>query len=127
MNQSDLVKVLKDLNILPVAYCPMARVKPPGSTLDDRDGKTPNVHEEPLLLELAAKYGKKPSQIILNWHLKRGCAVIPKASSHENQLNNISIYEFDIEEEDVEKINKLNMNIRIFNTSTSFKNYEVFA
>lgn len=67
------MRFLADHDIVPVAYSPIGRLG------DDNNGAT-NIVDDPLILELAAKYGKPPIQIVLNWGLCRGYAVIPRTS-----------------------------------------------
>ncbi|MFC5403536.1 aldo/keto reductase [Cohnella soli] len=66
----------------------------------------------PLLMELAAKYGKTPAQIVLRWHLQIGVVTIPK-SVHEARIReNADLFDFRLEPEDVVRIDALNENRR---------------
>ena len=73
--QTELVRFLKDHDIVPVAYCPIVR---------QGDPKTAHAHEHPYLKSLAEKYGKSVTQIMLNWALVRGTVPIPKSGTFEN-------------------------------------------
>jgi len=70
--QDKLVKFMKAYNIVPIAFCPLAR----GSDSSD----IPNVIESDLIVKLAEKYKKTGGQILLNWGLCRGHVIIPKSS-----------------------------------------------
>lgn len=70
--QDKLVKFMKANNIVPIAYCPIAR----GSDSSD----VPNVIESELVVKLSEKYKKTGAQILLNWGLCRGHVVIPRSS-----------------------------------------------
>ncbi len=63
--------------------------------------------KEPLLVKLAEKYGKSISQLILRWHVQHEIVPIPKAFSQEHQQENLHIFDFVIEEEDMKKIDML--------------------
>ena len=63
---------------------------------------------EPVLGELADKYGKSPAQIILRWHIQEGFVVIPKSVTPDRIHDNIDIFDFDIHEDDIELIRELN-------------------
>ena len=41
----------------------------------------PQLLAEPVLAELAQKYGKTPAQIILRWHIEEGNSVFPKTTN----------------------------------------------
>jgi diketogulonate reductase-like aldo/keto reductase len=47
-----------------------------------------NLLGDPVITSIAEKQGKKPAQIILNWHLKRGHLIIPKTSKVERLAEN---------------------------------------
>lgn len=57
-----------------------------------------------LLAELADKYGKTPAQIILRWHLQRGMTVIPKSIHPKRLAENIDVFDFELEEKDMDAI-----------------------
>jgi diketogulonate reductase-like aldo/keto reductase len=59
---------------------------------------------DPLLLELAKKYQKSPAQILIRWSIQHGFSVIPKSSSPERIIHNASVFDFEIDKEDIEAI-----------------------
>ena len=59
--------------------------------------------EDPVIAEVAAKHGKTPAQAILRWHVDSGLIVIPKASSRERQAENLDIFDFSLDEEDMRR------------------------
>lgn len=62
----------------------------------------------PLLSELAAKYGKTPAQIVLRWHLQLGIVTIPKSVRPERIRENAALFDFELEPEDIVRIDALN-------------------
>lgn len=62
------------------------------------------------LQALAEKYGKSISQIILRWHVQEGFVVIPKSSNPEHMKENLAVFDFALEEADMEAIRALNAN-----------------
>lgn len=60
--------------------------------------------EEPVLKEIGLKYGKTPAQVILRWHLQRGIIVIPKSTHRERMEENINVFDFELSQEDMDKI-----------------------
>ena len=75
--------------ILTEAWSPLARGK---------------VLADPVLEEIAAKHGKTPSQVALRWALQRGDIVFPKASTKERQQENFDVFNFELSDEDMERI-----------------------
>ncbi|MBR6543596.1 MAG: aldo/keto reductase, partial [Anaerotignum sp.] len=56
---------------------------------------------DPLVVELAKKYGKTPAQICLRFCLQSNILPLPKASSPERMKENLDIFDFDLSLEDV--------------------------
>ncbi len=63
--------------------------------------------KEPVIKELADKYGKNVGQIILRWHEQRGIIPIPKSSSLEHQRLNLDTFDFSLTADEMDKINSL--------------------
>lgn len=74
--------------------------------------KARHVLADPVITELAARYGKSPAQIILRWHVQRDVAVIPKSVHPERMRENIAIFDFSLAEEDMAAIQRLDAGIR---------------
>lgn len=71
------------------------------------------IFEIPLMKELSAKYEKTISQIALKWDLQMEVVTIPKSSTKARIKENMNLYDFQISEEDMKKIEKLNIDKRI--------------
>ncbi len=59
------------------------------------------------LRQIAADHNKTISQVILRWHYQLGAIPIPKSSSPERQLENISIFDFSLNETEMSMIAEL--------------------
>jgi 2,5-diketo-D-gluconate reductase A len=55
----------------------------------------------PLLDDLADKHGRTPAQIVLRWHVELGNIVIPKASSPQRLRENLDVFDFALDDEDL--------------------------
>jgi methylglyoxal/glyoxal reductase len=64
----------------------------------------------PLIEELSVKYGKTAAQIVLRWHLQLGVVTIPKSVHGDRILENADLYDFELEPEDMNRIDALNLN-----------------
>ncbi|MFS0722528.1 aldo/keto reductase [Paenibacillus sp. 1P07SE] len=66
----------------------------------------------PLLLQLSAKYGKSPAQIVIRWDLQKGVLTIPKSITPSRIKENADVFDFELSSEDVAAIDALNQNRR---------------
>lgn len=71
------------------------------------------VNDLPVLQALAAKYGKTPVQVTLRWEIQKGVVTIPKSANPERIASNADIFDFEISDEDMAKIDRLNKNNHI--------------
>jgi methylglyoxal/glyoxal reductase len=69
--------------------------------------------DNPLLKDLANKYNKTVAQMILRWDLQNGVVTIPKSTKEHRIIENSSIFDFELTNEDMEQINHLNQNHRV--------------
>ncbi|WP_145134347.1 MULTISPECIES: aldo/keto reductase [Paenibacillus] len=67
----------------------------------------------PLLKELADKYGKSIAQVILRWDLQHGVVTIPKSTKEHRIVENASLFDFELSQEDMDRIDGLNENRRV--------------
>lgn len=92
-NQADMRKFDKDNGIITMDWSPL--------------GRASSVLKNPVLIELSKKYNKSVGQIILRWEHQLGTVPIPKSSSPIRQVENLSIFDFEISNTDMDKINSL--------------------
>lgn len=69
---------------------------------------------EPIFKELGEKYGKTPAQIILKWHTQMGFIVIPGSKNVDHIKDNFNLFDFELTEEDMNKIAEINKNERYY-------------
>ena len=62
---------------------------------------------EPVLQKIGAKHGKTVAQVILRWEIQQGVIVIPKSVHQSRMEENIAIWDFALDSEDMEKIGSL--------------------
>lgn len=73
-------------------------------------GWTGAMFADETLQEIAEVHGKSPAQVILRWDLQNGVAVIPGSSNPEHQKENISVFDFELTEDEMARINALDRN-----------------
>lgn len=61
----------------------------------------------PVIVKLAEKYGKNPGQIILRSEIQEGLIVLPKSTNPERIAGNIDIFDFELEDSEMEEIRAL--------------------
>ena len=69
--------------------------------------------DHPLLVEIAAKTEKTVAQVILRWDLQNGVVTIPKSIKEARIIQNSQVFDFELTDEDMERISALNENKRI--------------
>ena len=63
--------------------------------------------EDGVIGHIAAKYGKTPAQVMLRWNIQRGVVVIPKSTHIERMKENFDVFDFDLTNEDMQAIGRL--------------------
>lgn len=91
--QERMVKANQERGILTEAWSPLGR----GS----------DALKEAVITELAEKYGKTTAQVILRWHAQRGIISIPKSRNLQHQRENLAIFDFELTQTEIERINLL--------------------
>jgi diketogulonate reductase-like aldo/keto reductase len=94
--QENALATMKEFGVQPQAWGPLA------------EGKH-GIFTNPVLSEIAQKYGKSVAQVVLRWNTLRGVAIIPK-SVHQNRMTeNIDIWDFELSQADKDQIATLDL------------------
>ena len=96
--RNELVDFCKKHNIVLEAWSPLGRGK---------------LFNNDVILDIAKKYNKTPAQIILRWNIESNIAVIPKSVNKDRIEENINVFDFKLEQNEIEKINSLENGDRI--------------
>jgi diketogulonate reductase-like aldo/keto reductase len=102
--QTELRAAHRRLGIVTQSWSPLG-----GSV---RRASQPDPLEDPLVKQLAAKYRKKSSQIILRWHIEHGFSAIPKSFRAERIAENFDIFDFSLTREDIASIDAMDTGTR---------------
>ena len=78
-------------------------------------GHTEEIFNNEIIIKLAKKYNKTPAQIILRWQLQAGYIAIPGSKNPEHIKENISIFDFELSDDDMKEIYNINENRRYEN------------
>jgi len=91
LQQREIVKYCNENNIVVQAYCPIVQ------------GKMDN----PAINALATKYDRDRAHILLRWSLQKGFVPLPKSDTPSRIHSNTKLYDFELTEEDVQKLDAL--------------------
>lgn len=88
----EVVAYCQEHDIAIEAWSPIAQ----GAVLDD-----------PVITEIADAHGKTAAQVTLRWHIQKGYIVFPKSSTPERIRENFEIFDFELSDDDMSKIDGL--------------------
>ncbi len=108
-NQRELHAVHLRLGIVTQAWSPLGGVNV-YAPADPNAVKNPLTH--PAIVNLAAKYGKTPAQVVLRWHIQHGFSAIPKSVRPERIAENINIFDFQLTPEEIAAIDAMDTGVR---------------
>ena len=94
--QEKAIETMKYYDVIPEAWAPLG-------------GGRYNPFEDEMLKEIAEKHNKTVGQVILRWNIQRGVVVIPKSTHVERIKENIDIFDFELNEEEMKQISSLDM------------------
>jgi diketogulonate reductase-like aldo/keto reductase len=97
--QADLLEYCRDNDIAVTAAAPLARTE---------------VLSDPEIQNVAAKYGKSPAQVVLRWEIQKGVVPIPKSSSAEHIRANLDVFDWELDDEDVARIDEIDTRKRVY-------------
>ncbi|XP_050399523.1 aldo-keto reductase family 1 member B1 isoform X4 [Patella vulgata] len=101
---NELLDYCKQENIVVTAYAPLGR----GMSNSADQFKPANLLVDKTIQKIAAKYNKTAAQVLLRWGVERGYTLIPKSVTPARIKQNIEIFDFSLNEADVETISTLN-------------------
>ncbi|MFD4628805.1 aldo/keto reductase [Streptomyces sp. NPDC058284] len=64
--------------------------------------------EVPAIIAISRKHGRSPAQIVLRWHVQLGNVAIPKSVTPSRIKENIDVFDFELDPEDMAAISALN-------------------
>ena len=92
MPQNEIIAFCRAHNMLVEGWSPLS---------------TGRIFSVPEVQEIADKYGKSIAQICLRWSVQRGVVPLPKSVTPSRILENSQIFDFTLEEEDMQRISAL--------------------
>lgn len=122
LQNNKMVQHCKDMGITVTAFAPLGSPNraPYVGHLD-----YPILMEDPKIINMGVRYNKSPAQILLRFLIQRDIAVIPKSVTPERIKENIEVFNFEIDSDDMKDLEALNQNCRYFDFDNrmSYSNY----
>lgn len=102
IQQKKLIEFCKQKEIILTAYTPLGRM-----TAVSESGPKAAVDDE-RVIAIGKKYGKSPAQVVLRYLTQLGVVPIPKSANKTRILENISLFDFELNEDDVKVMESFN-------------------
>lgn len=96
--QKDLRKYLEAQSIVMESWSPLMNAK---------------ILEDETINEVANEIGKSPAQVIIRWNVQHGVVVIPKSVTPHRIEENLNVFDFELSDAQMEKIDSLNKDERM--------------
>eukprot|EP01117_Protostelium_nocturnum_P016534 TRINITY_DN6564_c0_g1_i1.p1 TRINITY_DN6564_c0_g1~~TRINITY_DN6564_c0_g1_i1.p1 ORF type:complete len:338 (-),score=104.82 TRINITY_DN6564_c0_g1_i1:53-934(-) len=103
--QNGLMDYCKKNQIQVTGYSPL------GTGLNSKQ-KWPILIQDPIIYSIGKSYNKTPAQVILRWAIQSGVVPLPKSVNPTRIKENFQVYDFELSQEDMKRINNLNANRR---------------
>ena len=104
--QKDLLDYCRMKNIVVEAYAPLTG----GKNMEDER-----------VIAIAKKHNKTIAHVLLRWGLQRGVVIIPRSSKKNHIKENINIFDFELDIEDMNVLDSLNQNLHIYPDPSIFQ------
>jgi diketogulonate reductase-like aldo/keto reductase len=109
--QQKLLDYCASKGITITGYCPLGRASKP------KAGDLPSLLEHPSIKQIAEKRGKTAAQVLIRWQLQRDVVVIPKSVNADRIRENFEVFDFVLDETDMNTLNGLNKSHRFVRPS----------
>lgn len=97
--ENDVIPYIQSLGIVVQGWYPLGG-----------RGHTAELLGDEVISGIAAAHGKSSAQVILRWNLQKGVVVIPGSSNPDHIQENTELYDFELTEAEMARINALNRN-----------------
>jgi 2,5-diketo-D-gluconate reductase A len=91
LQQEEAVSFMREHSVQAEAWAPFA------------EGRN-NLFANPTLVEVGRKYGKSVGQVVLRWLVQRGIVALAKSVRKERMVENLTVFDFELNHEDMTRI-----------------------
>lgn len=75
--------------------------------------------KNPVITRIANNHGKSNAQVILRWHIQEGNIIFPRSTNPDHIRDNFNIFDFELTDDEMNKMRSLDKNTRFFNMPLS--------
>lgn len=97
--ENEVIPFIHDLGIVVQGWYPLGG-----------RGYTKDLLNNEVISEIAKAKGKSSAQVILRWNLQKGVVVIPGSGNPDHIKENTELFDFELSDEEMERINALDRN-----------------
>ncbi|MDN3594602.1 aldo/keto reductase [Zunongwangia endophytica] len=109
LHQNELLEFCSKHKINVTAYSPLGS----GDRSEAMKGEDePSLLENPIIIKIAKKHGASAGQILINWAVQRGTAVIPKSTNEGRIKENLASSGYQLDQDDLAEIDELDDHFR---------------
>ena len=103
--QKQLQALHDEHNILTQAWSPI------GGITSYAGGDKRSV-DDPTLIDIGARHGKTPAQVMLRWHIQEGRSAIPKSTKRTRIAENFNVFDFQLSPDELAAVDALDTDVR---------------
>jgi len=107
----ELLDYCQGKGILVEAHSPLAPIADPKSV----------GHENPNIEFIAQKHGKSKAQVVLRWNVQHGVVPLSKSTHEERIKENLDIFDFELDAEDMAMLDDMNINMHVRRDPTNLE------
>lgn len=112
LQQKQLVHFCRERSVVVTAYSPLGSSPVTKISHSAIQVEKPSLLDNPIVVKIAAKHSKSTAQILIRFHVQNGVVVIPKSVNRDRLLQNIYVFDFTLDEDDLKKLNSLDSGYR---------------
>lgn len=109
--ETDVVPAVNQIQVSPSIPRPAARAFNEANGILTESysplGAGSDLLNAPVLAGIGNKYGKTPGQVVLRWHIQQGLVAIPKTANPQRMKENLDIFDFELDHDDLIKLQTL--------------------
>jgi len=109
LTQERLIRLAQHYQMAVTAFSPLGSLSYVALGMADEQD---SLLHAPIVQAAAARVSKTPAQVLLRWGIQRGTAIIPKTSNPGRLAENLAIYDFQLDDDEMHAISGLNQNRR---------------
>lgn len=117
LQRNNLIDFCKKHDIVVVGYSPLGS---PGSSKIFKKAKPLKLLEDKVVTNIAKKHNKTAAQVLLRFLIQKDIVVIPKSTNEVRLKENINIFDFKLDEQDLKELNALDKGAHFLDIETFF-------